>query len=119
MQILFRERGRFLGFREGPQLIQSTGYGGMVSDGVWGRDTWGTEQANRPGCYDIKFSSEAASDKIQNGLALSRENEKISRCSFVICNIASLTPRPTHDPKADPKAMTQTPRVGGEAGGAC
>ena len=39
----------------------------------------------------IKFSSEAVTDKVKNGLGCSEENEEAMRSPSLNCNIASLT----------------------------
>jgi len=48
---------------------------------------WEADGARR---YDVKLSSEATTDTVQNGFEVGRENEKIIRSGFLICNIASL-----------------------------
>jgi hypothetical protein len=47
---------------------------------------WEADGARR---YDVKLSSEATTDTVQNGFEVGRENERIIRSGFLICNIAS------------------------------
>ena len=74
------------------EVIGSPWDGGMVGFGAGGLYSWGPGEADGARHYDVRLSSEATTDTVQNGFEVGRENERIIRSGFLICNIASLTP---------------------------